>query len=129
MAASTGNFRSRATIDQFECITATVDLHPNLLNRPLPRRRCSYTGAVAPAAATTPLCRARPPVVPLPQSSTGIESPRDLRAVPRPRPAGHGHRVAGFWPDRRRPAPKDSIASPQIFPGTHPRSKGIPVTL
>jgi hypothetical protein len=39
-------------------------------------------------------------------------APRTRRPFPRPRPAGHGRRFAGFWPDWRRPAPKDSIVSP-----------------
>jgi hypothetical protein len=56
-------------------------------------------------------------------------TPRTHRPFPRPRPAGHGRRFAGFWPDQRRPTPKDSIASPQIIPGAHLRSNGIPVTL
>jgi hypothetical protein len=60
--------------DQIEHITTTVDLHPNLPNRLLPRRRCSLAGAVALVAVTAPLRRPRPPVVPLPKPSTGIES-------------------------------------------------------
>jgi hypothetical protein len=103
MAASMGNSRSRATTDQFERITTTVDPHPNLPNHLLPRRRRSFAEALAPAAASAPLRR--------------------------PRPVGHGRRFAGFWRDRRRLAPKDSIASSQFFPGTHMRSKGILVTL
>jgi hypothetical protein len=56
-------------------------------------------------------------------------TPRTRRTFSRQRPAGPGHRLAGFWPDRRRPVPRDPIASPQIFPGVHLRNKGIYVTL
>jgi hypothetical protein len=55
-----GDSRSRAATGLFERTTATVDLHPNLLNHLLPSRQCSFTGALASAAATAPLRRPHP---------------------------------------------------------------------
>jgi hypothetical protein len=78
-----------------------------------------------------PMAASAPPIAgPLPAPTKHRNrAPRTRRTFSRPRPAGHGRRLAGFWPDLRRPAPRDPITSPQIFPGVHLRSKGISVTL
>jgi hypothetical protein len=129
MAACTGSSRPQATPDQIERIITTVDLHPNLPNCLLPRRRCSLAGTAVAAAADAGRWCAPSPALSLPQPSTGIDPLGPAGPFPRPRPAGHGRRLAGFWPDRRRPAPEHPIASPQNFPGVHLRNKGISVTL
>jgi hypothetical protein len=72
-----------------------------------------------------PLAAGAPPRRPSPGPNQALEStPRDPRVVPRPRLAGPGRRFAEIWPDRRRPASRDPIASPQVSAGSKPRTKG-----
>jgi hypothetical protein len=117
MVASTGNSRSRATTDQFERITTTVDPHSNLPNHLLPRRRRSFAGALAPAAATAPLRRPHPPVVPLPQPSAVIEPP----GTRGPSPARARLDTAAGSPDFGGTAagrrPRTPLQAPKSFQG------------
>jgi hypothetical protein len=84
-------------------------------------------GSLEPSSRRTPPARAveprrRPPPSPnrLQESSLG-----DLTAAYRPRPADPRRRLAGIWPEPRRPTPKGHIAKPQLIPGRFVQGEGI----
>jgi hypothetical protein len=120
-AGSSGSGRLRT-----KSISPPPSPAPTLARR---RTRLPHRAATLPAQWSrrpSPLAaNAPPPRRPSPYPNPAPESiPRDPRVVHRPRPAGPGRRFAGIWPDRRRPAPRDPIASPQVSAGSKPRTKG-----
>jgi hypothetical protein len=111
---SCGELQVRPAAHQIELSPTFPCTYSSSPTVPSPVHRAPIAGtAVAAATAAGRRC-ATSPALSLPQPSTRI-NPQGPRVVPRPRPAG---------PGRRRLAPRDPIASPQVSAGSKPRTNG-----
>jgi hypothetical protein len=108
---SRGELRVRPAAHQIDLSPTFPCTYSSSPTYPPPPQSRHLAGTAVKAA--TAAGRRRPPRRPSPCPNQAQEStPRDPRVVPRPRPAGPSRLFAGIWPDRRRPVPRDPIASP-----------------